>query len=282
MSDSDDAYDRHHFDEFEMPEGTDVDRFFGIGTADELASPHHKARKMQERLRRQREHVVVAERAVSKHTASEIALKDDLSRLVGDRSASTKEVRLLERKVQSLESALTRQNLAARKGREAARVLQQRLSKAQTDEVHRREQDASASKEQGEQAARLDAATEELALVKRALKEERSAARTTTSDVTRQLDEAEKAMLRLRKERATLLAAFEKQSALITALKQQKLHVEAATLLQITRDEFVAATRGAGGAPGAKGRGGGGRGRGRGRKSGAARRAGRGRGGGDQ
>ena len=278
MSDSDDAYDRRQFDEFEMPEGTDVDRFFGIGTESELASPQHKARKMQERLRRQREHVVVAERAVSKHTASEIALKDDLSRLVGNRSAAKKEVRLLERKVQSLESTLTRQNLAARKGREAARVLQQRLSKGQTDAEQQREQNASASKEQSEQAARLDGATEELTMVKRALKEERSAARTTTSDVTRQLDEAEKAMLRLRKERATLLAAFQKQGALIAALKQQKLHVEAATLLQITRDEFVAATRGAGATANAKTRGGGGRGR----KGGAARRAGGMRGGGNR
>ena len=75
----------------------------------------------------------------------------------------------------------------------------------------------------------------------------------------RQLDEAQTAMLRLRKERATLLAAFQKQGALIAALKQQKLHVEAATLLQITRDEFVAATTATGGAR-AKGKG---RGRGR-------------------
>jgi|TARA_B110000208_G_scaffold191027_1_gene256534 chromosome segregation ATPase len=254
-----DEYDAHAFDEFAMPSGVEADRFFGIGTSEALASPQAQSRKQQRNLSKQREHVVAAEREVSKRTAAEMRMKDDHSRLLGAKSAAAKEVRLLERKVQSLESMLTRQQRAARKGREAARVLQQRLSKAQADDKRRREQSVVATKEESEQAARLDAALEELENVKAALREERGASRAESSDVGRQLDEAQTAMLRLRKERATLLAAFQKQGALIAALKQQKLHVEAATLLQITRDEFVAATTATGGAR-AKGKG---RGRGR-------------------
>jgi hypothetical protein len=88
---------------------------------------------------------------------------------------------------------------------------------------------------------RLNRATEELDAAKRELQHLRQGSTSSGGELRAMHDAALKQNKVLAAQKDELLAAFRKQQQLIDVLKRQKLHVEAARVLQFSEEEFVKA-----------------------------------------
>ena len=119
-----------------------------------------------------------------------------------------------------------------------AETLERELSllKRQGDDAAKREKTSGADARSKD--VRLNRALEELERTRaqlKQLKDERDGAGVGARNEASRLA-AENT--RLRKRQSELVLAFKKQAKLIDVLKRQKLHVEAATLLAFTEEEF--------------------------------------------
>ncbi|CAM9928370.1 unnamed protein product [Chrysoparadoxa australica] len=86
---------------------------------------------------------------------------------------------------------------------------------------------------------RLNRALEEVSKLKAGLAKTTGARRETDDGLRHQVSKLEGAVRGLERQKAELLSAFRKQMKLIDVLRRQKLHVEAARLLEFTEEEFV-------------------------------------------
>jgi hypothetical protein len=86
---------------------------------------------------------------------------------------------------------------------------------------------------------RLNRALEEIDRLKQQIKDARTQTRDTSDHSRRNVDQLVADNKRLEKQKSELLVAFKKQLKLISVLRQQKMHVEAARLLQFTEEEFT-------------------------------------------
>ena len=195
-----------------------------LGT--EAALRYHKAQlKMSlEELERLRALLAAKSSTVSEAEASVRELQQRVSKL--------------ERAERTAQALIERERQATAEARKRAEALDRELgiARKESDDTARREKSVGA--EQRSKDVRLNRALEELERTKtqlRTLREDREgAAASARAEASRLAAEN----TRLRKRQSELLLAFKKQAKLIDVLKRQKLHVEAATLLGFTEDEF--------------------------------------------
>jgi hypothetical protein len=145
---------------------------------------------------------------------------------------------VVSRSERSLQNALEKERAERAEDKKRSDALERELSllRKQGAESARREKSAGADGRSKD--VRLNRALEELERTKGALKqlrEERAGAgQGARAEASRHAAEN----MKLRKRQSELILAFKKQAKLIDILKRQKLHVEAATLLSFTEEEF--------------------------------------------
>lgn len=111
--------------------------------------------------------------------------------------------------------------------------------KKEMESMKREKKQTSANKNTLE--LRLNRALEEVEKHKTALKSSRESSAVVSSSDRKRMDQLQTENKKLEKQRSELLTAFKKQMKLIDILKRQKMHVEAAKLLEFSEEEFVRA-----------------------------------------
>ena len=137
-----------------------------------------------------------------------------------------------------MHAAVEREKAATAEAVKRAEGMERSLSVLQKegDDSARREKSLGA--EQRQKDVRLNRALEELERTRQALKQLRDDREGSSTSSRAEATRLAAENARLRKRQSELLLAFKKQAKLIDVLKRQKLHVEAATLLGFTEEEF--------------------------------------------
>eukprot|EP00041_Stephanoeca_diplocostata_P023749 m.589631 g.589631 ORF g.589631 m.589631 type:complete len:396 (+) comp22372_c0_seq4:2100-3287(+) len=176
---------------------------------------------------------------LSTATAEAKSAKQDLSKVDAERKSFGAEKTKLEKQVQSgqsqvsklkksLEEASSELQTAQTEGRSLAKEL---------DELKRAHKQGDAKTHTLQ--VRLNRAQEELDNVKRELKSSRQNTTASGGELRKKYDAVVTENKILSTQKEELVAAFKKQMQLIDILKRQKLHVEAARVLQFSEEEFV-------------------------------------------
>ncbi|KAL9985668.1 hypothetical protein ACROYT_G008094 [Oculina patagonica] len=107
------------------------------------------------------------------------------------------------------------------------------------DSIQREQKQAASNKNVTE--VRLNRAIEEAEKYKTALQKAKSQSKDSGEQDRKRIDQLLAENKRLEKQKNELMAGFKKQMKLIDVLKRQKMHIEAAKLLQFSEEEFVKA-----------------------------------------
>lgn len=111
--------------------------------------------------------------------------------------------------------------------------------KKELDGIRRSNKQSSANKSTLE--VRLNRALEEVEKLKSALKKSKESTRALNDTDRKQLEQLQTENKRLESQKSDLMAAFKKQLKLIDILKRQKMHIEAAKMLEFTEEDFIRA-----------------------------------------
>ena len=95
--------------------------------------------------------------------------------------------------------------------------------------------------DQQQQELRLNRALEEIEKLKSQLAKTQTSTRDTTYQDKKRFENMSMEIKRLHKQKQELIQAFKKQLKLIDILKKQKMHLEAARMLQFSEEEFISA-----------------------------------------
>ena len=88
---------------------------------------------------------------------------------------------------------------------------------------------------------RLNRALEEMEKLKSEVTKAKSSSKESQQEEKKRLDSLLAENRKLEKQKSDLIQGFRKQARLIDVLKRQKMHLEAAKMLQFTEEEFVKA-----------------------------------------
>jgi len=186
-----------------------------------------KVRVLQEELEKLSAEKTNIVNESEKRAAKMKSIEEDRNRL--QKSASTQQSAFLKQKqvVDDLKSKLT------------AAETQASTLKRQNDQLQR---DAKAQQSNvGATEVRLNRALEEIEKLKSDVTKAKSSSKENQQDEKKRLDSLMAENRKLEKQKSDLIQGFRKQARLIDVLKRQKMHLEAAKMLQFTEEEFVKA-----------------------------------------
>ena len=119
------------------------------------------------------------------------------------------------------------------------KILENQLQQSEL-KINKFERDGKrVTQDAGVKDVRLNRVIEELERHKLALKETKEKESGKNKEMREELDKVLEDNKKLERQRNELLQAFKKQMKLIDILKKQKMHIEAATMLSFTEDEFT-------------------------------------------
>ncbi|XP_031557631.1 testis-expressed protein 9-like [Actinia tenebrosa] len=174
--------------------------------------------------------------------SSECSNKDDqLGSLQGQVKELTEEQSRLQKTNTSLQSQIEKHKKLYAESKSKNDSLEQLLSstKKELDSIQREQKQFVSNKNATE--VRLNRALEEIDKYKTALHKAKTSSKDSSDQDRRRLDQILAESKRLEKQKNELMTGFKKQMKLIDILKRQKMHIEAAKLLQFSEEEFVKA-----------------------------------------
>ncbi len=118
-----------------------------------------------------------------------------------------------------------------------AHELQQQALKKENDQFKKDTKKQQTDQQQVD--LRLNRALEEIEKYKQQLAKTQTSSKDSNEQEKRRIEQLQSDNKRLQKQKLELIQAFKKQLKLIDILKKQKMHLEAAKMLQFTEDEFM-------------------------------------------
>lgn len=118
-----------------------------------------------------------------------------------------------------------------------AHELQQQALKKENDQLKKDTKKQQTDQQQVD--LRLNRALEEIEKYKQQLAKTQTSSKDSNEQEKRRIEQLQSDNKRLQKQKLELIQAFKKQLKLIDILKKQKMHLEAAKMLQFTEDEFM-------------------------------------------
>ena len=179
---------------------------------------------------------------VQRNELDEVAALQEKASAVAEAESSVRELQqkasLLSKSERSLQAALEKERQTTSDEQRRASHLERELEQLKRAEGESTKRERAGQADTRSKDVRLNRALEELERTRaqlRQLKDERDGA---GSGAKLEVQRLAAENTRLRKRQSELILAFKKQAKLIDVLKRQKLHVEAATLLSFTEEEF--------------------------------------------
>eukprot|EP01028_Stygiella_incarcerata_P003739 TRINITY_DN17800_c0_g1_i1.p1 TRINITY_DN17800_c0_g1~~TRINITY_DN17800_c0_g1_i1.p1 ORF type:complete len:412 (+),score=135.00 TRINITY_DN17800_c0_g1_i1:103-1236(+) len=194
-----------------------------------------------------------SEAAVRFHRARYIAIKDQYDELMKELSSKDDTIRDFQTKVRGLEDERGRlmKKVAEmeKTGAMASKKVQSSVSELEelrktNAELERELDTKERALQKGDQEkqlleVRLRRAAEEMMKFKELLRTARSEGKSVTEDSRKQVDQLRTENRKLERQKNDLLIAFKKQLKLIDILRRQKVHIEAARMLNFTEEELA-------------------------------------------
>nr|KAG5707236.1 hypothetical protein BaRGS_000010 [Batillaria attramentaria] len=182
-------------------------------------------------------------------------MQEELDRLAQENNKKVEETNQLNAKIKELEEErgrLHRTNAAQQTQMDKYKKLSEEArSKSESQETQltalRKEVEQSKRSQKQQQTTqsatevRLNRALEEIEKYKEQLHKAKTSSKDTADAEKKRVEQLLAENKRLEKQKNELMAGFKKQMKLIDILKRQKMHIEAAKMLQFSEEEFVKA-----------------------------------------
>ena len=202
----------------------------GSGTS---ALPGEARLRLQKaRLRALQDEVAALNRELAEKDRSLIGAEREAKELLAEKAAWAKQEK-------SLRAALEK----ARKGGDAAKTALETREREVAEmrrELERASRSARGAENKGQsREVRLNRALEEVERYRKLLEEAREQSHRGADASKREAERLAAENKKLERQKQELLNAFRKQAKLVDVLRKQKVHLEAARMLQFTEEEFV-------------------------------------------
>ncbi|XP_050396349.1 testis-expressed protein 9 isoform X2 [Patella vulgata] len=172
----------------------------------------------------------------------ECSKKEEENQQVVSRSKETEEEKnRLHRTVASQQTQIDKYKKIAEDAKSVSDSLQNQLSalRKENEQMKRTQKQHTANQSATE--VRLNRALEEIERYKEQLLKAKSSSKDVTDQEKKKVEQLMNENRLLQKQKNELMTGFKKQLKLIDVLKRQKMHIEAAKMLQFSEEEFVKA-----------------------------------------